>query len=89
MVSNLQTVRIYQTQESEQFNKAAAWFLGGAMIIVLQVNAPPYMAQGIKESLAIYMERFGDTKVLEVRTAERPHEQMVMEGVINGQNADG
>ena len=37
------------------------------MIIVLQVNAPPYMAQGIKESLAMYLERFGDTKVLEVR----------------------
>ena len=47
------------------------------------------MAQGIKESLAMYMERFGDTKVLEVRTEERPHEQMVMEGVINGRNADG
>ncbi|MBO5953299.1 MAG: hypothetical protein J6Q53_04165 [Oscillospiraceae bacterium] len=50
------------------------------MIIVLQVNAPPFMAQGIKESLAMYMERFGDTKVLEVRFEERTNEQMKIEG---------
>lgn len=37
------------------------------MIIVLQVNAPLHMAQGVKETLAMYMERFGDTKVLEIR----------------------
>ena len=37
------------------------------MIIVLQVNAPLYMVQGIKETLAMYMERFGDTRVLEIR----------------------
>lgn len=40
------------------------------MIIVLQVNAPLHMAQGIKETLAMYVERFGDTKVLEIRTEE-------------------
>ena len=37
------------------------------MIIVLQVNAPLHMAQGIKESLAMQLERYGDVKVLEVR----------------------
>jgi hypothetical protein len=37
------------------------------MIIVIQVNAPDYMAQAVKESLAMYLERYGDTKVLEVR----------------------
>ena len=37
------------------------------MIIVIHVNAPMYMAQGVKESLAHYVERFGDTRVLEVR----------------------
>lgn len=41
------------------------------MIIVIQVNAPMHMAQGVKESLAHYVERFGDTKVLEIRP-ERP-----------------
>ena len=40
------------------------------MIIVLQVNAPLYMVQGIKETLAMYMERYGDTKVLEIRAEE-------------------
>ena len=40
------------------------------MIIVLQVNAPLHMAQGIKEHLAMQLERFGDTKVLEIRAEE-------------------
>ena len=53
------------------------------MIIVLQVNAPPYMAQAVKESLAMYMERYGDTKVLEIRLEERPHEQMKIGGCCN------
>ena len=37
------------------------------MIIVIQVNAPLHMAQAVKETLAMYVERFGDTKVLEIR----------------------
>jgi kynurenine formamidase len=37
------------------------------MIIVLQVDAPLHMAQGIKETLAMQLERFGDTKVIEIR----------------------
>ena len=45
------------------------------MIIVLQVNAPPYMAQGIKEALAMQLERYGDTKVLEIRTEEETMKQ--------------
>jgi hypothetical protein len=40
------------------------------MIIVLQVNAPLHMAQGIKESLAMFLERYGDTKVLEIQAGE-------------------
>lgn len=40
------------------------------MIIVLQVNAPLHMAQGIKECLAMQLERFGDTKVLSIRDEE-------------------
>lgn len=50
------------------------------MIIVLQVNAPPFMVQGIKEHIAMTLERFGDTKVLEVRFEERTNEQMKIEG---------
>ena len=41
-----------------------------AMIIVLQVNAPLHMAQGIKETLAMHIEKFGDTRVLEIRAEE-------------------
>ncbi len=40
------------------------------MIIVIQVNAPLHMAQGIKEHLAMQLERYGDTKVLEIRAEE-------------------
>lgn len=40
------------------------------MIIVLQVNAPLHMAQGVKEALAMHLERFGDTRVLEIRSEE-------------------
>lgn len=47
------------------------------MIITLQVNAPLYMVQGIKETLAMQLERFGDTKVIEIR-AEETAEQVVM-----------
>ena len=48
------------------------------MIIVLQVNAPPYMAQGIKETLAMELEKYGDTKVLEIRTDENTYKQEEM-----------
>ena len=37
------------------------------MILVVQVNAPSWMAQGIKEELAMYLEKFGDARILEVR----------------------
>ena len=47
------------------------------MIIVLQVNAPPNMAQGIKEVIAMQLEKFGVTKVLEIR-AEETYEQVEM-----------
>lgn len=50
------------------------------VIIVLQVNAPLHMAQGIKESLAMYLERFGDTKVLEVRAEPGRIEQTEIGG---------
>lgn len=40
------------------------------MIIILQVDAPLHMAQGIKEALAMQLEKYGDTKVLEIRAEE-------------------
>lgn len=52
------------------------------MIIVIQVKAPMHMAQGIKEHLAHCVERFGDTRVLEIKP-EKPEriEQMYMGGI--------
>ena len=40
------------------------------MIVVLQVDAPLHMAQGIKETLAMQLEKYGDTRVLEIRAEE-------------------
>ena len=34
--------------------------------IVVEVNAPLHHAQGIKEDLTMYLERFGDTRVISV-----------------------
>jgi hypothetical protein len=45
------------------------------MVIVLQVNAPLHMAQGIKETLAMQLEKYGDTKVLEIRTEENTKQE--------------
>lgn len=47
------------------------------MIIVLQVNAPLHMAQGIKEALAMQLERYGDTKVLEIRGEETAEQEEI------------
>lgn len=47
------------------------------MIIVLQVNAPLHMAQGIKEALAMQVEKFGDTKVLEIREEETAKQEEI------------
>lgn len=37
------------------------------MTIVIQVNAPPGSEQAVKESLAMFCERFGDCRVVEIR----------------------
>lgn len=50
------------------------------MIIVLQVNAPLHMAQGIKETLAMQLEKYGDTKVIEIREEETPAKQERLKG---------
>ena len=47
------------------------------MIIVLQVNAPLHMAQGIKEAIAMQVERFGDTKVIEIRAEESTEQEQI------------
>lgn len=36
------------------------------LIITAQVNAPPGQAMGVKEDLAMYAERFGNTRIISV-----------------------
>lgn len=36
------------------------------LVITIEVNAPAGMAQAVKESLAMLLERYGDTRVVKV-----------------------
>ena len=38
--------------------------------VVINVNAPSWKAQTIKESMAMYLEKFGDSRVAEVRESQ-------------------
>ena len=44
------------------------------LTITIQVNAPQGAAQGLKEALAMWLERYGDARVVSV-TEDKP-EQM-------------
>lgn len=51
------------------------------LIITIQVNARPEQAIGIKEDLALYLERYGDARVVSVEaTQQRQMEQMTIGG---------
>lgn len=51
------------------------------LIITIQVNAPSGKAIGIKEDLALYLERYGDARVVSVEEApQRQMEQMTIGG---------
>lgn len=47
------------------------------LFILVAVDAPPGQAIGIKEDLAMHLEKFGDSKVISVR--EDLPEQMMLE----------
>ena len=49
------------------------------LTITIQVAAPSGAAQGVKEHLAMTLERFGDTRVVDIR--EEP-DQLMMEGNV-------
>lgn len=46
--------------------------------VIIEVNCPRLDAQGVKEQLAMELERFGDVRVVEVQAVGV--EQMRMEG---------
>lgn len=48
------------------------------LTITIRVNAPEGAAQSVKEALAMWLERYGDARVVSV-TEDKP-EQMRMEG---------
>ena len=51
------------------------------LIITIEVNARPGQAIGIKEDLALYLERYGDARVVSVEeTPQRQMEQMTIGG---------
>lgn len=51
------------------------------LIITVQVNAPARQAGGIKEELAMHLERWGDARVISVEQKTQPEmEQMTMGG---------
>lgn len=36
------------------------------LTITIKVNAPPGMAQGVKEALGTFLERYGDARVVSI-----------------------
>lgn len=55
------------------------------LTITVQVDAPPGQAVGIKEALAMYLERYGDSRVVSV--VEREPEQIRLEDVQPGKES--
>lgn len=54
------------------------------LTIVLKVDAPAGQAIGVKEAIAMDLEKYGDVRVVEVR--EDGQEQMRISGVSRGTN---
>ena len=54
------------------------------LTITVQVNAPAELAQGVKEDLAMYLERYGDARVVEVRAEKLEQTSMWRNGYGNG-----
>lgn len=55
--------------------------------IVIQVEAPPYMAQGLKEDLAMTAQEWGPTRVASVRELSGAYRRTVISttgGTNNG-----
>lgn len=51
------------------------------LTITVEVNAPGYMAQGMKERIAMDLERYGDVRVVSVKESGAPeYRQEVLRG---------
>lgn len=52
------------------------------MTITLQIDAPMHMAQGVKEAIAMDLEKYGKVRVIEVREDKSAYEQTKIGGKI-------
>ena len=50
------------------------------LTITVEVNAPGYMAQGMKERIAMDLERYGDVRVVSVKEIKPEYRQEVLRG---------
>ena len=48
------------------------------LIITIQINAPADQAMGVKEDLALYLEQYGDAKVIAIE--QQPGKQIKIGG---------
>ena len=53
------------------------------LTITIKANVPHEDAQGLKERIAMDIERYGDCKVISVISDRQMPEQMKMKGVTN------
>ena len=47
------------------------------LTITIKVNAPPGQAIGIKEHLAMCLEKYGDTRVVSIVEDDRPEQMRI------------
>ncbi len=56
------------------------------LIITVQVNAPAGQAIGIKEQIAMDLEKYGDTRVLSIEEKRTEYQQMEIGGSYGNGN---
>lgn len=57
------------------------WLAEGTKLFGIEVNAPAVMAQGVKEQIAMELEKFGDVRVVSIRDSGQPiYRQEVLHG---------
>lgn len=57
------------------------------MIIVLKVDAPLGTAIGVKEAIAVDLEKYGDVRVVAV--FDEKVEQVTLEEIVRGERGEG
>lgn len=67
----MQRMPFEQTQGGEELSK---------LTITVEVNAPGYMAQGMKERIAMDLERYGDVRVVLIKETKPEYKQEVLRG---------